>query len=427
MTGQYVPPATSRWREGDPPGRRRFARFGSLPLEFGATLPDYQLAYETWGTLSPARDNAILIEHAFTGDSHVSGAAGPGHPTPGWWDDVVGPGAAVDTDEWFVVCANVLGGCQGSTGPSSVAPDGQPWGSRWPRISIRDHVNAEVRLAEHLGIDRWASVIGGSMGGMRALEWLVGHPERVSSAVVVAAGAAATADQIATQTAQIQAIVSDPNWQAGDYYVTAAPASESDGVQEGPEAGLAIARRFAHLSYRSEEELEDRFGGARSHPTVDTGGAYHSAIPGRDPDATPHDVQSYLDHQVGKFTRRFDAGSYVTLSDSMSSFDVARGRGSLHEVLDRVSVPVGVAGITSDRLFPLRLQEELVAHIPTAQLSVIESAYGHDGFLVESEPVQDLITTVLRRAGGIRPGASGAGTEPVAAADAERSSRAVCV
>jgi homoserine O-acetyltransferase len=175
-------PVTGAWRPGDPPGRRRFTDVGSLPLESGERLPDVRLAYETWGTLSPSGDNAVLVLHALTGDSHVVGEAGPGHPTPGWWQGLIGPGRPLDTDHWFVVAPNVLGGCQGTTGPSSAAPDGRPWGSRFPFITVRDQVAAEVALADRLGIDRWALVAGGSMGGMRALEWAVTVPDRRASA-----------------------------------------------------------------------------------------------------------------------------------------------------------------------------------------------------------------------------------------------------
>lgn len=170
------PPATGAWRDGDPAGDRRFATFGEFRTENGESLPGFRLAYETWGELSPARDNAVLIPHALTGDSHVRGPAGPGHPTVGWWSDLVGPGAAIDTDRWFVVAPNVLGGCQGSTGPASIAPDGYEWASRFPYLTIRDQVHAQVRLSDALGIERWAAVIGGSMGGMHALEWAVGSP-----------------------------------------------------------------------------------------------------------------------------------------------------------------------------------------------------------------------------------------------------------
>ncbi|WP_235431072.1 homoserine O-acetyltransferase MetX [Rhodococcus aetherivorans] len=230
-------------------GRLGTVDIGPLALESGATLPDVTVAVQRWGRLSPTRDNVVLVEHALTGDSHVTGPAGPEHPSPGWWSGMVGPGAPIDTDRWCVVATNVLGGCRGTTGPGSTAPDGKAWGSRFPGITVRDQVAAEVALADALGIDRFAAVTGGSMGGMRTLEWIVGYPERVRAALVLAVGARATADQIGTQTTQIAAITADPDWQGGDYY----------GTGRVPRAGLGIARRIAHLTYRTEGELDTRF------------------------------------------------------------------------------------------------------------------------------------------------------------------------
>lgn len=375
-------PVTGVWREGDPAAFRKFAHVGPLDLELGGSLPEVTLAYETWGELSPTADNAVLVEHALTGDAHAAGPLAPGQPTAGWWDDLVGPGKAIDTDRWFVICANVLGGCQGSTGPSSISPSGRPWGAAWPRITIRDQVAAEARLVNLLGIDRLAAVVGGSMGGMRALEWVVGYPERVDRAVVVATGAVATADQIATQTAQIAAITTDPNWHAGDYYTF--------GVT--PDQGLGVARRFAHLTYRTDPELDARFG-REAQPLEDSLGPL---VPGRHPAAGRFAVQSYLDHHATKLSDRFDAGSYVALSDAMSTHDVARGRGELADVLGGVTTPVWVAGVDTDRLYPIRLQRELADLIPTAgDLRVIESLHGHDGFLVESPAMAEVIREAL--------------------------------
>ena len=300
------PPASAAWREGDHPGWRQFADLGPLTLEAGGALPDVRVAYETFGTLAPDRRNAVLVLHALTGDAHASGPEGPGQPTAGWWDELVGPGRALDTDRWFVVCPNVLGGCQGTTGPSSPAPDGRPWGSRWPRTTIRDQVAVEVALTDHLGIPAWAAVVGGSMGGMRALEWAVGHPDRVGAALVLAVGAASTADEIGLYAAQLMAIRSDPRWRGGDYY-HAQPG-------DGPHVGMGLARRIAHLSYRTEAELDLRFG---RHPQ----GAEEPLRGGR------FAVESYLDHHADKLNRRFDAGTYVALTEAMNTHDVGRGRG----------------------------------------------------------------------------------------------------
>ena len=209
---------TGAWRPGDEPGHRRFLEIGDLPLESGEVLPNTVLAFETWGELSPQRDNAVLVLHALTGDSHVTGEAGPGHPTPGWWSDLVGPGRAIDTERYFVVAANILGGCQGSTGPSSTAPDGRPWGSRFPWLTTRDAVEAEARLADALGIEVFHLVIGVSLGGHRAIEWGVTHPQRVRNLALVATGASTTADQLAWCHLQELAIVADPFFFDGDYY-----------------------------------------------------------------------------------------------------------------------------------------------------------------------------------------------------------------
>lgn len=384
MTADALPPASAAWREGDDPGWRRFADIGELGLELGGRLEAVTVAYETWGELSPAGDNAILIEHALTGDAHAAGGVGPGQPTPGWWDALIGPGRVIDTDHWFVLCTNVLGGCQGTTGPSSPAPDGKPYGSRWPRITVRDQVRVEAAVADRLGIDRFAFVAGGSMGGMRALEWLVMYPQRVASALLLATGAAATADQIATQTAQIHAIAADPNWDGGDYY------HRPDG--SGPAAGLGLARRFAHLTYRTANELELRFGRDAQPGEQPLG----ETVAGRHARAGRFAVQSYLDHHADKLGGRFDAGTYVALTDAMTTHDVERGRGERAEVLGGITVPVRVAGLTSDRLYPLALQRQLADEIPGCPgLDVIESPFGHDGFLIESEPVGRIIAELL--------------------------------
>lgn len=212
------PPATGAWRDGDPAGDRRFEAFGPFRTEGGEQLPLIRLAYESWGELNEARDNAILILHALTGDSHVVGEAGRGHATSGWWGEIVGPGCAIDTDEWFVIAPNMLGGCQGSTGPSSIAPDGYEWASRFPYLTIRDQVAAQVLLADALGIDRWGAVIGGSMGGMHALEWAVGHPDRVERLAILSSPPVTTADQLALNFVQLETVRMDPRFAGGEYY-----------------------------------------------------------------------------------------------------------------------------------------------------------------------------------------------------------------
>jgi homoserine O-acetyltransferase len=369
---------TGAWRHGDDPGHRRFATVlagGGLTLEAGGRLPEVAVAYETWGRLDARAANAVLVLHALSGDSHATGPAGPGHPTAGWWDPLIGPGAAIDTDRWFVVCPNVLGGCQGTTGPASPAPDARPWGSRFPVITIRDQVAVELALADHLGIGHWAGVVGGSMGGMRVLEWAVGAPERVRRAVVLAVGAAATAEQIALCALQNRAIRADPAFRGGDYY----------DAPVGPSAGLAVARGIGQVSYRTANELQTRFGrDAQGFEDPLKGGRYA--------------VESYLEHHGDKLPARFDANSYIVLSEAMNHHDVGRGRGGVHAALGLVEADVTVAGIDSDRLYPVELQHELSALLPSAPpVSVVHSDHGHDGFLLESEAIGKVIAGALAR------------------------------
>ncbi len=368
------PPVSGAWREGDPVGDRRFVDLGDLALETGGSLP-VRLAYEAWGELSPARDNAVLVCHALTADSHVLGPAGPGHPTPGWWSELVGPGLAVDTDRWFVVAPNVLGGCQGSTGPSSAAPDGRPWGSRFPHLTVRDQVAAEVALADALGIGTWAAVIGGSMGGMRALELAVTHPERVARLLAVATTARTSADQIAWCAPQLAAVRGDAGWRGGDYH-DAAPG-------QGPHRGLGLARMVAHTTYRSAAELDARFGRA--------------AQPGEDPlgGGGRFAVESYLEHHADKLVRRFDAGSYVVLTEAMNSHDVGRGRGGTAAALRRVTARTRVVAVDSDRLYPVVQSQEVADAVPDAELDVVASPYGHDGFLIESGAIAKVAEELL--------------------------------
>lgn len=351
--------------------------FSGLLLESGVWLPQVTVTFQTWGTLNAAGDNAVLIEHALTGDSHVVGSVGPDQPTAGWWPDLIGPGAPLDTDELFVVASNVLGGCRGTTGPGSVAPDGRPWGSRFPVTTVRDQVALEVLLADALGIDRWRLVLGGSMGGMRTLEWVAGHPGRLSGALVIASTACATADQIAWGQAQELAITGDPDYLDGDYY----------GRGPGPRRGLGLARRIAHTTYRSAAELNSRFGGTPQ-------GAENPLTGGR------FAVESYLDHQAAKLSARFDAGSYLQLTRAMATHDVTRGRGSLTEVLGRFQGCLRTVAVDSDRLFPADLSEEIVTAHGSGRVRLISSIHGHDGFLIETG---EIARAVADAADAVRP------------------------
>lgn len=373
-----APAVSGAWRSEQGVGNRRFADLCAdepLSLERGATLDDVQVAYETWGRLDAKRSNAVLVAHALTGDSHVAGAAGPGHPTPGWWDGLVGPGKAIDTRRFCVVCPNVLGGCQGSTGPASPASDGRPYGSRFPAITIRDQVMLESRLADFLGIDRWAAVIGGSMGGMRALEWAIMFPERTARAIVIAVGAAATAEQIALSLAQIRAIELDGAFRGGDYY-DAPPGG-------GPHVGMGLARWIGHVSYRSEPELQARFG---------------HEVQSERTRAPRYRVESYLDHQADKLARRFDANTYIVLSKAMNGHDVGRGRGGIEHALGCIETNVTLIGIDGDRLYPLRLLCEIADVIPRrCVLEVMRSIHGHDAFLIETQAVGAMLSAALAR------------------------------
>ncbi|MDN4649036.1 homoserine O-acetyltransferase MetX [Curtobacterium sp. PsM8] len=364
------PPVTGAWRPGDPPGARRFETLGEQFVR-GGRIPSVRVAYETWGTLSPAADNAVLVFHALTGDSHVAGPPGPGHRTAGWWGDVVGPGRAIDTDRWFVVAPNMLGGCQGTTGPSSLSPDGVEWGSRFPFVTIRDQVATQLRLADRLGIDRFAAVVGGSMGGMHALEAAITAPERVARLAVLASTAQTTADQIAANSLQRAAIQMDPGYAGGDHH-DAEPG-------EGPHRGLALARRMAMMTYRASDELNGRF--ARS---------WQSDVSPLGDDGR-FSVESYLDFHGNKFTRRFDAASYVALTQAMDSHDVGAGRGGVAAALARVTARTLVVGVSSDRLFPVEDQHRIAAGVPDTldgdHAAVITSEFGHDGFLIEHEAV----------------------------------------
>ncbi len=371
-----LPPASGAWRVGDDPGDRSFVSIGEIELERGI-LPGVTIAYESWGELNADRSNAVLVLHALTGDSHIVGAPGRGHSTGGWWPGLVGDGKALDPRDFFIVAPNMIGGCQGSTGPASLHPDGQEWGSRFPFVSIRDQVRAQQALADTLGIDRWALVVGGSMGGMQALEWAVGSPERVAKVAILAAPPSSTADQIALNSVQSEAIRMDPAFAGGDYYDAA------DGA--GPHRGLALARRMALLNYRSPSELNDRFERSWQSGLSPMGGGGVFA------------VESYLGFHGNKFTRRFDANSYLVLVDAMNSHDIGRDRGGTAAALARATATALVLGIDSDRLFPVAGQQVIARHL-TGNIdgdvpAVISSPFGHDAFLIE----EALVSAQLQR------------------------------
>jgi len=369
-------PASGAWRPGDPVGQRRFVAFAPerrFQLEGGGSLKGVTVAYETWGELNADASNAVLVCHALTGDSHAAGPSGPGHPTAGWCDELIGPGRAIDTDRYFVVCTNVLGGCQGTTGPSSIDPDtGRPYGSTFPVVTIRDIVRTQAAVADELGIDTWHCVIGGSMGGMQVLEWGVMFPDRVRSLAPLATTVAASAYQIGQSSVQRSTIVLDPKWNGGDYYEA--------GDDGGPHLGLALAREQATLTYKSEV-LVDRAQGRAEKDVMDRGFSPWQRFA----------VEGYLDYQGEKLVRRFDANSYLVINKAMDLHDIGRGRGGIERALARLTAPVLTLSITSDGLYPTRQQELLhrtiVANGGSSRHEIIHSDAGHDGFLTEHQAV----------------------------------------
>lgn len=352
----------------------RAVRIGPLALDSGDVLPDVVMTYQSWGNLATDATNAVLVEHALTGDSHVVGDAGPGQPTAGWWPDLIGTRAPLDTNRFYALAINVLGGCRGSTGPASLAPDGRPWGSRFPQITVRDQVRAEAAVADALGIENFHAVIGGSMGGMRALEWVASYPDRVERALAVATAGRATADQIGWGHTQILAITTDPDFRGGDYL--------AHGVR--PDRGLSLARQIAHASYRSASEFETRFG---TDPQ-----------PGEQPLAGGRfSVEGYLDHHGRKLCQRFDALSYVRLTQAMATHDIGRGRGGFERVLQDYPGELLVAAVDSDRLFPVGASAAVVRGYGRGRLRMIHSPYGHDGFLIEADQVAALVRELVDR------------------------------
>jgi homoserine O-acetyltransferase/O-succinyltransferase len=351
-----------------------------LLLESGAELGPVTLAYETYGSLDPARDNAILIMHALSGDAHVAGRHTPEDRKPGWWDTMVGPGKAFDTDRFCVICANVIGGCQGSTGPSSIDPrTGERYNLRFPVITIADMVNAQVRLLDRLGIQQVAAAVGGSMGGMQVLQLATAHPERVRLAIPLATTARSSAQAIAFSAIGRRAIMADPRWRGGDY-----PADDP------PADGLSIARMVGHMTYLSEERQARRFD-RQLQDRSELGYTLEREFA----------VESYLDYQGQSFVNRFDANSYLYITKAMDYWDLTRDRPSLSDAFRRARAEFLVASFSSDWLYPAGESEAIVAALREARRSVeyhhITSPLGHDAFLLESEILTPIIEEALSR------------------------------
>ncbi|MFN7963056.1 MAG: homoserine O-acetyltransferase [Thermoanaerobaculia bacterium] len=331
---------------------------GSLELESGAVLAEVNVAYQSWGTLNAQGDNAVVICHALTG----SAAADQ------WWGDLFGRGSAFDPERDFVLCANVLGSCYGSTGPLALPPgETRPFGPTFPAVTVRDMVRAQMRLLDHLRVRRVAMVIGGSLGGMQALEWALLDPERVASVVAISVSGRHSAWCIAISEAQRQAIYNDPLFLDGHYAPDRPPAQ-----------GLATARMMAMVSYRSRTAFEQRFGRALR-------------------DGERFEVESYLHHQGKKLVERFDANTYITLTRAMDSHDLARGRGEYEEVLGRLTQPTLVVACDSDVLYPPEEQEELAAFLPNVRFARLPSSNGHDAFLIDTAPLDEMVARFRRR------------------------------
>lgn len=356
----------------------QYEHFPSLTLDVGETLPNVQVAYETYGTLNAARSNAILVLHAFSGDAHAAGIDHEGKP--GWWANMIGPGKAFDTQLYFVICANVLGGCRGTTGPSSLNPaTDKPYGLSFPGITIGDMVRLQKMLIDKLGIARLLAVTGGSMGGMQALEWAASYPEAVEACIPIASTARHSAQQIAFNETGRQAIMADPDFNRGDYY-----------DKTPPGRGLSVARMIGHITYMSDESMREKFGRRlreRQEFSYDFGADF--------------EVESYLRYRGTQFVGRFDANSYLYITKAMDYFDLSAGYPSLAASLERTQSRFLVVSFTSDWLYPSYQSQEIVNALRSRNHDVayceLSSNYGHDAFLVDVGEQTGIVTGFLAR------------------------------
>lgn len=353
-----------------------------LDLECGKKLGPITIAYETYGRLNDDRSNAILIEHALSGDAHAAGRHTYKDKKPGWWDNMIGPGKAFDTNKYFVICSNVIGGCKGSTGPSSINPKtGKPYGLEFPVVTIKDMVRAQKELIDFLGIEKLLCIAGGSMGGMQVLQWAISYPDRVRLAIPIASTARLSPQAIAFNAVGRHAIMSDRNWREGNYYESEKPAS-----------GLAIARMIGHITYLSDKSMHKKFGrDLVGEPKYDFSEDFQ--------------VESYLNYQGDKFVQRFDANSYLYITKAMDYFDISREEnGSLKKAFSGAKADFLVVSFTSDWLFPPYQSKEIVTALRQNNKNVtyaeIESDYGHDAFLLETDALSKLVTNFLAQAEG---------------------------
>lgn len=350
-----------------------------LSLRSGATMTEVTVRYETYGRLNADRSNAVFICHALTGDAHAAGLR-PGDKRPGWWDTLIGPGKPIDTDVWFVVCPNLLGGCQGTTGPSSLNPEtGRPYGLDFPLLAMSDFVAVHRRLSEHLGIGTWAALVGGSLGGMQVLEWIMSNPEDAANAIIIAASSRLTAQNIAFSAVGRQAIMRDPDFHSGDF--------QQAGTS--PDKGLSVARMMAHITYLSEDGFQAKFG--REAQSGELGHNF----------GVDFAVESYLEHQGNSFLARFDALSYLYLTRVMDYFDAFADPGAT-AALAANPVKVLVLSFDSDWRFSTAHSRRIVRHLEGAGVPTsfreIQSQWGHDSFLLTIPDYHDTITAFMERA-----------------------------
>lgn len=362
---------------------RLFEPPNELCLESGVRFGPIDIAYETYGTLSPEKDNAIFVCHALTGDAHVAGWHSGEERKPGWWNDFIGPGKGLDTDKYFVICANVLSGCKGTTGPSSIDPKtGKPHGLHFPFITVGDIVKVHSALVGHLGITKLLAVIGGSLGGMQVLEWAARFPDQMAAVVCLAAAAKLSAQGIAFNVVGRRAIFMDPKFNKGEYY----------NDPDGPRVGLALARMVAHITYLSDVSIEDKFGRRLQHSNQ-----FKYDLD----QETEFQVGSYLHYQGKRFVERFDANSYLRLTHAMDYFDLAEEHGSIRQALENCNANFLLASYTSDWLFTtaqtLEIVSELVKEKRRVSFVELSSSKGHDAFLLEIEPLEQLVRPLLER------------------------------
>lgn len=349
-----------------------------LVLENGQKLGPVTLAYETYGTLNADKSNAILVCHALSGDAHVAGYNSPDETAPGWWDVMIGPGKALDTDKYFVICSNIIGGCKGSTGPSSINPaTGRPYALSFPVITVGDMVQAQAKLVDYLGIDTLLGVIGGSMGGMQVLEWVAAYPDRVKLAFPIATTHCLSPQAIAFDEVGRQAIIADPDWMGGEYY-----------GKTVPHRGLSLARMVGHITYLSDASMHQKFG-RRLQDKAEYGYDF----------LTDFQVESYLHYKGDSFVKRFDANSYLYITKAMDYFDVTRAYGSLREAFAQTQAKFLVVSFSSDWLFPPYQSREIVSALRQNGREVvyteIQTDYGHDAFLLEAESLTRLVKGFL--------------------------------